>query len=397
MRRLRLDLPVSPGAKLARDVTGPAGEIIARAGHPLSDRTVRALRGRGVSWCYVDDAWGEHLELVPLDAGRGTVRPLLREIEQRIGDIVAPLVSLSTQRALEALRKSHPTAPLARGRCAEDMPGAVRAFLEACTDARPAGGWLIDREAAEDEDGHAIGVAAVTAQITLALGMDAAERAATVTAALLHDVGMVFVPRAVRMTPPGDRSIPERIRYEDHAVLGEALLEPLCAPSLHLAIVAGEHHEAADGGGYPRRRVGGHRVLRTAEEKRDLGRIALASEIVAVADAYERVVSPSAGWEGRSPATARAILEGAAGRTLNREIVHRFLASFPVLPLGTEVRITRGPHAGLRGLVCELPPGHEEQPVVRLFLDRAGRPLAEPIEVVLAREPDTAIEIADAA
>ena len=126
-----------------------------------------------------------------------------------------------------------------------------------------------------------MGVAAVTAQIARLLALDPAEREAIVTAALLHDVGMVFVPAAVRLTPPDERSIPERARYEDHAVLGEALLEPLAAPSLHAAIVAGEHHEATDGSGYPRRRRGGQRLLRIAEEKRDVRRMTLASEIVA--------------------------------------------------------------------------------------------------------------------
>lgn len=397
MRRLRLDRPASPGALLARDVTGPGGEIIARAGHPLHDRTLRALQGRGVTWCYVDDLWSEGIAVTPLDSGHGSVRAPLREFERRLADVVASLVTLSTQRALETIRRARPTAPLAGGRYAEDMPPALRAFLSECAAANATGGYLIDRGAAEDEAGHAIGVAAVTAHLATVIGLDAEERAAAVAAAFMHDVGMVFVPRTVRATPHAQRSIPERIRYEDHAVLGEAILEPLGGTSMYLSIVAGEHHEAADGSGYPRKRVGGHRVLRTAEEKRDVERVTLGSEIVAVADAYERIVSPSPGWEGRSPAAARAILQGRAGRTLNREIVDRFLASFPALPLGTEVRVARGPHAGMQGIVCALPPGYKKQPVVRLFLDATGRPLEETIEVALAEDPETTVEIADAA
>lgn len=165
---------------------------------------------------------------------------------------------------------------------------------------------------------------------------------------------------------------------------------------MHLSIVAGEHHEVPDGTGYPLKRVGGHRILRSAKDKRDVERVMLFSEIVAVADAYERFVSPGAGWEGRSPGAARAVLERAAGQTLNREIVRRFLASFPVWPLGTEVRVAEGPHAGMQGIVCALPSGHEDRPIVRLFLDVGGRP-AEPIEIALAQSPETAIEIADAA
>ena len=396
MRRLRLDRPVSPGATLARDVTGPGGEIIARAGHALTERTLQALKGRGVEWCYVNDRWGDDLHLVPLDAGQSTVRPLLRDFNQKIADLVRPLLNLSTQRALEGLRTSRPTAPLSRSRFVDDLPSAVREFIEDCSHTDPLGGYLVARSSAGDEDGHSIGVAAITARLATVVGMDARERVAAVGAALLHDVGIVFVPRAVLAIPHSQRSIPERIRYEDHAVLGEALLEPLGGPSLHLSIVAGEHHEAADGSGYPRKRTGGHRVLRTAEEKWDLDRTALTSEIVAVADAYERLVSPSAGYRGHSPAAAREIMEGLAGRQLNREIVHRLLASFPALPLGTDVRVVSGPHEGMSGIVCAVPPGHEEQPVVRLFLDAAGRPLDEVIEVALAESPSTVIEVADA-
>jgi hypothetical protein len=397
VRRVRLDRPVSSGATLARDVTGPGGEIVARAGHALTDRAIQALSGRGVSWCYVHDRWSEGLQVVPLDAGAGSVRPLLKDFNQKIRDLVAPLLNLSTQKALEGLRSGRPTAPLARSRFVDDLPSTVREFIELCAVADPLGGYLVDRNAGGDEDGHSIGVAAVTARLATLVGMDPRERVAAVCAALLHDTGMVFVPRPVLAIPHSQRSIPERIRYEDHAILGEAMLEPLGGPSMHLSIVAGEHHEAADGSGFPRRRTGGHRVLRTAEEKRALDRVTLTSEIVAVADAYERIVSPSAGYSGHPPAAAREILETLAGRTLNREIVHRLLASFPALPAGTDVRVVSGPYEGMSGIVCAVPPGHEEQPVVRLFIDAAGRPVDAPVEVALAQAPETVIEVADAA
>ncbi len=397
MRRLRLDRPVSPGATLARDVTGPGGEIIARAGHALTDRTLQALKGRGVSWCFVNDRWGEGLDVVPLDSGRSTVRPLLRDFNQKVRELVAPLLNMSTQRALEGLRNGRPTAPLARSRFVDDLPSVVRVFIEDCEQADPMGGYLIDRSSGGDEDGHSIGVAAVTSRLATLVGMDARERVTAVCAALLHDAGMVFVPRQVLAIPHSQRSIPERIRYEDHAILGEAMLEPFGGPSLHLSIVAGEHHEAADASGFPRGRKGGHRVLRTAEEKRDLERVTLTSEIIAVADAYERIVSPSPGYSGHSPAAARDILESLAGRTLNREVVHRLLASFPVLPLGTDIRVVRGGYEGMTGVVCAIPPGHQEQPVVRLFLDPAGHPLPTAIEIALADTPDAAIEVLDAA
>ncbi len=394
MRRLRLDRPVSPGATLARDIIGPAGEVLARAGHPVSARTFEVLQGRGVMWCYVDDRWGEGIAATPLDGGGATVRPLLRDFSRQIGILVAPLLNLSTNRALETLRGARPTAPLARSQVYDDFPAKARVFIEDCAHAEALAGYLVDRAAGGDLDGHAIGVAAVTSRLAALVGMDAREQLQAVCAALLHDIGMVFVPRSVLAIPHAQRSIPERIRYEAHTVLGEAMLQPLAGPSLHLSIVAAEHHEAVDGTGYPRKREGGNRLLRAAEEKRDVERITLMSEVVAVADTYERIVSPSAGHEGVSPAAARALMEDLAGHTLNREVVQRFLASFPELPLGTEVRVTAGPHLGMTGIVSAVQAEGAEPPAVRLFLDAAGRPLEQPIEV-RAQALKTLVEITD--
>ena len=325
------------------------------------------------------------------------MRPLLRDFERKIAMVTAPLVNLSTRRALLTLRETRPTLPIARSRFREDLPAVVRAFIAMCEEASPEGGFLVDRGAGADEAGHAIGVAAITARLTGILGLPAQEQTMIVSAALLHDVGLIFVPAAVRAKPHSQRSIPERIRFEDHAILGEALLEPFGTPSLHLSIVAGEHHERVDGSGYPRGRAGGHRLLRTAEDKRDVERMTLASEIVAVADVYERLIAPGPGYEGRSPAAARAVMEEAAGRTLNRDIVHRFLESFPVLPAGTEVIVDHGPYEGMRGLVSVLRPGGEDDPVVRLFLDADGRQLDEAIEVDLARDRTTGVVLAETA
>lgn len=360
----------------------------------MSARTFEVLLGRGVMWCYVDDRWGEGIAATPLDGGGATVRPLLRDFSRQIGILVAPLLNLSTDRALQALRSTRPTAPLARSQVYDDFPAKARVFIEDCARAEAQAGYLVDRGAGGDLDGHAIGVAAVTSRLAALIGMDAREQVHAVCAALLHDIGMVFVPRSVLVIPHAQRSIPERIRYEAHTVLGEAMLQPLAGPSLHLSIVAGEHHEAVDGTGYPRKREGGNRVLRTAEEKRDVDRITLMSEVVAVADTYERIVSPSAGHGGVSPAAARLLMEDLAGQTLNREIVQRFLDSFPALPLGTEVQITAGPRLGMAGIVSAVHAEGREPPTVRLFLDATGRPLDEPIEV-LARPPGVLVEITD--
>ena len=171
------------------------------------------------------------------------------------------------------------------------------------------------------------------------------------------------------------------MRFEDHTVLGEALLTVLARSHAIVPVVAAEHHEAQDGSGFPRSLLGANRVFRVAE-RREVPPIALASEVVAVADRYERLVSPAPSRAGLSPAEARYELSSEAGTKLNAEVVARFLDSFPALPLGTEVRVVGGEHDGSRAIVSRPSRDTRSRPVVRVYADRAGS-THTPVEVNL--------------
>ena len=394
MRRVRLDRAVSEGATLAHEVIGPGGEIIARTGYTLTQRTADALVARGVTWCFAEDAASAGAVIAPLDGGAGAVRAVLKSLWTRIADASTTFASMPTARAIEAMRRAQPTAAIRWSAAFTVLPEAAADIVSRAATIDARGGYVTARQSAADENGHALGVAALTSRIATLIGLESAEVVEATTAALLHDIGLVLVPATVRRAAPATWTAPERRRYEDHAVLGAALLAPLAEPSLHLSIVAGEHHEAQDGTGYPGRVTGGNRVLRTAEERRDAARIALLSEIVAVADHYERLLSPSPGYAGRSAAAARAILEAEAGTTLNREIVTRFLGTFPVLPLGTEVSMQDGPQEGAYGVVCSVPVHEGAAPRVRLIADPDGRPIA-PVEVNVKRESVRLVPVDD--
>jgi HD-GYP domain-containing protein (c-di-GMP phosphodiesterase class II) len=92
--------------------------------------------------------------------------------------------------------------------------------------------------------------------------------------ALLHDVGKLAVPWGLlnRVRSPTSR---EWAQLRQHAEIGEKMLRELGLPGL--AQVVGEHHERPDGAGYPR-------------GKKDP---TLAASVVAVADAFEAMTSPS--------------------------------------------------------------------------------------------------------
>lgn len=92
--------------------------------------------------------------------------------------------------------------------------------------------------------------------------------------ALLHDVGKLLIPWSL-LNRARPLTAKEWAQLRAHSLTGENMLKRL---GLHeLAVVVGEHHERPDGTGYPR-------------GKRES---TLAASIVAVADSFEAMTSPS--------------------------------------------------------------------------------------------------------
>lgn len=120
---------------------------------------------------------------------------------------------------------------------------------------------------------------------------------------LLHDVGKLMVPwsllNQVRALSPRETKHLHR-----HAPAGERILSDLDLPDL--ATIAGGHHERIDGSGYP-------------SGKTDLG---LDVSIVAVADVYEAMTSPSRGYrEPKRANIAVSEIRAGSGSLFDPEVV----------------------------------------------------------------------------
>lgn len=389
MRRLALTHRAAAGVPLARDVVGRTGEVLARSGHVLSERVIQALQQHGVTAVYVDDmaSAGVVLTEITPEPVMAALQGLLGELTTRLQRTVEPLVNQPTPKILEALKTNTSAVAAMRATAVlADLRAGAATLARACAQADNRSGYLTDRAPDDDLVGHSIHVAALTARIGAAVGLGGEDLAGATFAALLHDIGLIFVPAEIRASP--ERwSVPQRLRYEDHTALGEALLTSVARSYPGVPVVAAEHHEAQDGSGFPQGRQGGNRVLRSAEKQRSVGQVTLVSEVVAVADRYERFVSPAPARAGLSPAEARYSLASEAGVRLNAEVVARFLDTFPALPLGTEVRIVGGEYDGSHAIVARAASMGQPRPLVRVYADRCGSTHI-PVEVDLTRVRD---------
>ncbi len=158
--------------------------------------------------------------------------------------------------------------------------------------------------------GHSQKVARYAALIAREFGLSAAEVEEVRLAALLHDVGKVGIPEPI-LNKAGPLDAEEWELMKSHARLGARILEPLRTLECIQQMVA-HHHEFYDGSGYPDGLAG--------------ERIPLGARIIAIADAYDTIVSDRTYKKARTEEEALAELERCAGTQFDPKLVHVFVS-----------------------------------------------------------------------
>jgi putative nucleotidyltransferase with HDIG domain len=162
--------------------------------------------------------------------------------------------------------------------------------------------------------GHSQAVSNLAAQIAMQLGLSEAEIEEIRLAGLVHDVGKIHVPDDVRFKP----TLLTAQEYEivkSHPAWGAKILEPLKVTAIER--IVRHHHEAFDGQGYPDNLKG--------------EQIPLGARIIAVADAFDAMVSARAYRKGRAPEEAVAELRRCRGTQFDPLVVDAFLRSIQSL------------------------------------------------------------------
>jgi HD-GYP domain-containing protein (c-di-GMP phosphodiesterase class II) len=105
-------------------------------------------------------------------------------------------------------------------------------------------------EGGSNSAAHAVNVAMMTAAMALAAGLNQEECVEATAAALLHDIGHLFMPAAIRGIPEPLLDADGRATFRHHPYVGASSLLAAGCPALWVA-VALEHHRGIDGKGYP--------------------------------------------------------------------------------------------------------------------------------------------------
>ncbi len=222
------------------------------------------------------------------------------------------------------------------------------------------------RNASEAEAYHAVNVMIYSLTLGTELGLPAEGLSSLGTAALTHDIGKAAFEH-------DDPSQAEAMRVM-HSKVGADILTGLSPEDPTPMLVAYEHHMHADGSGYPERDADyvGHPF----------------SRMVAIADRYANLTAGSSDSEALTPDRAVIEILREAGSITDPLFARLFAKALGVFPIGSLVRLSDNSV----GVVCGA--GTDPlTPCVRIAWEASGLVAEKPIEVDLAEDTRTIVEV----
>ena len=175
-----------------------------------------------------------------------------------------------------------------------------------------------------------------------------------VTGALLHDVGMLRMPKEI-LEKQGGLSETELQRIQSHPLYTYKIVNKELLYPEDVGLIVLQHHERWDGEGYPRR-ISGTAI--------DLG-----ARIVSVADAFEAMVSQKPYRNSMMGYQAMKNLLSDNLRRFDPDVIKAFIQTMGIYPIGSIILLNNGALAR----VTEVQPNAPLRPKIKILIDEFGK------------------------
>jgi putative nucleotidyltransferase with HDIG domain len=244
----------------------------------------------------------------------------------------------------------------------------TRAILDKMLDADEIGIRLVagggDRAAA-----HALNVGVISLLIARTLGLPESDLLDLGTGALMHDVGKAEVADRFRHAEEGFGAN-EMAAYRDHVAKGVAMGQRMGLSAGALRVLA-QHHEHADGSGFP---------LKLSGE-----RITMAARVVSLVNRYDNLCNPQARTLALTPHEAVSVLFAQGRQRFDATVLNAFIRMMGVYPAGSLVQLTDDRFAMVVGVNSSRP----LKP--RVLVHEPRVPRSEALVLDLEQMPDLGI------
>ena len=176
----------------------------------------------------------------------------------------------------------------------------------------------------DQDSAHALNVAVMSLLLGRVFGLTASEMLELGTGALLHDIGKLDLPDRVRHLA-AQCSGADKALYGEHVAHGVVQGKRMGLSSGALLVLA-QHHEMADGSGFPLRLK--------------IDRMAAAARIVSLVNRYDNLCNPKALAQALTPHEALSLIFAQTRAKFDASMLNAFIRMMGVYPPGSFVQLT---------------------------------------------------------
>lgn len=188
---------------------------------------------------------------------------------------------------------------------------------------------LLSEKAGEKTSLHSLNVTIISLLLGKASGLDEQELMDLGAGALLHDIGKIDLPDRLRWN---DESflMAERQLYQEHVAHSVELAVKMGLPS-RVTLAIAQHHEHADGSGYPLHITG--------------DRMSIAGRIVSLVNHYDNLCNPGNPALAITPHEALSLMFAQKRAQFHASTMSLFIRMMGVYPPGSVVQLTNDRYA----------------------------------------------------
>ena len=356
------------------DLMTPDGVVMVQRNEQVEDHHIAALKDSGIAYLFARppadvDAVREGLEVMArlvtnrLETlirrgeylhGPESRDPFLKDVGKGTGEVLnLNAVHLMRRRLSARLQPLYGMLETGRSPAHEPLEEIARDLMDLMK-AEPRQFSQLAMMTPRKDDylpDHALSVAVLSMAIAAHMNLSRDHVAQVILGALLFDVGMLMVPKRIRVGS-GTLTEADRQRVRTHPIYSVTMMEQIPGISPIPRLMGYQHHERLNGSGYP--------AAAPAEN------ISEFSRIVAVADVFAASTGPRGYKSSKLPYNAmEEVVIMAHKGLLDSRVVKAFLSAIGLFPVGSYVTLSNGDTAQVIGANAL----RIDRPVLRLVLE----------------------------
>lgn len=316
------------GMTVGKNIYGNNGQLLLTKGTIITNGHIESVKKKGFSGIYIEDALSSDIEIESIVSDQ-----LRQKTVKGLKDVFIAIDTGSKEKydKIDELKYQ-----------VEDIVDEILNYNSLMIN-------MVDLKYFDDYTyQHSVNVAVLSIIIGVALKLNRNKLYLLGLAALLHDIGKVFIKKEI-LNKPGKLTDEEFEIIKNHVVYGYNYLKKEFNFPVQSFMGALDHHEKYDGTGYPNQKAG--------------NKISLYGRIISIADVYDALSSERPYRVAMLPSEATEYLMGGAGSSFDYELVKLFVRKVAPYPLGTCVVLTNG----YKGIVIN---NHDDaclRPKIRVF------------------------------